>query len=860
MKRIALLFASALLSIAQIVPNRYIVEFSTEPAASVAIAKKSRFSMADGEIRTRQLEIRREHAVAEAAIGSLGGQVTHHFDTVLNGMAVTMSPEQAARVRQMPNVTRVSPVLKFKMHLDHAVNVHQISQAWKSLSNGRDGAGAGVKIAIFDSGIDITHPAFQGFATKVPDGFPKGTNNAELANTNNKVIVSRFYSDVQGQVTNTTGVACAAADSIQDCGHGTSVAMVAAGLSNDPQLPGVSPLVGVAPGAWLGNYKVHDDYGDVSFVNLLSALDDAVKDGMDVINYSAGGFIADSSEETTGPLPAAIQKTLDAGVLFVASAGNDGSVISLDSNGAPVLSRAATTMSTPAAVPAAIAVGANQNERFFYNAVTLAGMSPTLAILPTSQFGVVTGTVSGPVTDVAKIDGNGYGCNAFPANSLSNQIALIQRGPKDGTPCAFDTKLANAQNAGAVGAIVYNHTDGPILDFTWDAEFIYGGFGMLIDPSISSSLPMMFVSLGDGQALKSAVAANPGIQGVLDLDGQTPVPLPSNSLVDFSSIGPTPGGSVKPDLVAVGDSLLTADAVANNPGFPYFLGGGTSFSAPLVTGAVALLKSARPGLTAAQYKSLIVNSSAEFDSFVDGKVIAPQLGGAGMLNSVNSLANNIAASPTSLNFAVPKSSGSGSSSSSPAARDDQAAASTVSQTITLTNVGSASDSFTISVQAIGNGPAPTLDSSSFNLGAGASQAVKVSLDTTKLQPGQYQGFLLVTGTKSSVATRVPYWYAVAGSQSAAVQLLNYPQFSSTGNAETIYFRVTDAAGLPFEPAADPTVTSSNARARVTDVIPIGDVPGTFQADVVIGRADPSGVNTFTITADGVTYKVIVFVQ
>ena len=53
---------------------------------------------------------------------------------------------------------------------------------------------------------------------------------------------------------------------------------------------------------------------------------------------------------------------------------------------------------------------------------------------------------------------------------------------------------------------------------------------------------------------------------------------------------------------------------------------------------------------------------------------------------------------------------------------------------------------------------------------------------------------------------------------------------------------------------------SNARARVSNIQAVGDVPGTFQADLVMGRADVNGVNTFTITADGITQNVVIFIE
>src|ERR1700690_2765163 len=92
MNRIAIFLASAVILAAQSIPNRYIVVFETAPAASASIAKGLRYSAADKDVQALRTQIQTEHALAEAAINSLGGTVTHRFDTVLNGMAVTMTP------------------------------------------------------------------------------------------------------------------------------------------------------------------------------------------------------------------------------------------------------------------------------------------------------------------------------------------------------------------------------------------------------------------------------------------------------------------------------------------------------------------------------------------------------------------------------------------------------------------------------------------------------------------------------------------------------------------------------------------------------------------------------------------------
>src|SRR5262249_37654709 len=148
-----------------------------------------------------------------------------------------------------------------EMFLDHAVNVHKVTDAWKTITGGQAGAGAGIKVAILDSGIDTTHPAFQGFSATMPDGFPKVSSDAEKAHTNNKVIVVRDYTGSGG---------------LDMDGHGTGNAMVVAGLPYDPKLYGIGPFSGFAPGAFLGNYRVFDDQGRSSSSWVMKAMQDAV--------------------------------------------------------------------------------------------------------------------------------------------------------------------------------------------------------------------------------------------------------------------------------------------------------------------------------------------------------------------------------------------------------------------------------------------------------------------------------------------------------------------------------------------------------------------------------------------------------
>src|SRR5262249_5331247 len=152
MNRIVLL---SLMSIAaawaQPIPGRYIVEFDSAPAIAESAARGERFAANEARVIQRRAEIRAQHDSMERSIRALGGVVHNRYDTLINGMAVELSEEGAARLRQMPGVRGVYPDEVQHKYLDHAVNVHKVVDAWKAITGGQAGAGAGIKVGLIDS-------------------------------------------------------------------------------------------------------------------------------------------------------------------------------------------------------------------------------------------------------------------------------------------------------------------------------------------------------------------------------------------------------------------------------------------------------------------------------------------------------------------------------------------------------------------------------------------------------------------------------------------------------------------------------------------------------------------------------------
>lgn len=759
MKYLAGLFFITLISTGQIVRDHYIVELSTPPAGEFAARQhRSLKSMArDAQLQSHRRAIRQEQQRVRASIEQQGALVLDTFELLRNALVVRMNAQTAAAVAKMNGVTRIRPVRMYHPVLDRALPLEKVPDAWQQVG-GMDKAGAGVKIAIIDTGIDVTHPAFQGFTAPAPSGFPIVNKESDLVYTNNKVIVARSYTNPSNGRSYTA----------QDLdGHGTGVAMIAAGLTNTGPN---GTITGVAPQAWLGSYKVFPNSAGAPDSLIIRALEDAVADGMDILNLSLGGTPAPRPSDDL--LVSAVETAVAAGKVVTIAAGNDGDV--------------PNTIGSPGTTPSAISVGSSENDRTFAGSASVNGTA-YLAIPSDGQN--PSEPLSGTLVDVSQFDSSGEACSALPSGSLTGQIALILRGD-----CFFSDKLTNAAAAGAIAAIIYSRPENP------DAVAIAAG---------GIKLPAVMISNADGQQFKHA-AASSGTQVTIDF---TPHPFAVNParISGYSSRGPNPDLTVKPDMLAVGSNMSTATRTAAGS---YVVESGTSFSSPTVAGAAALLMNARPGLTADQYKSLLVNSAGVFST--DGTNPAPVLSaGTGLLNMTASLVSTIAVSPVSFSF------GSGSGTI------DQ------TRTLTITNVGTSADTFSISAQPLGNGPIPSISTNSVQLAPGASKSVQVEFAASGLTAGSYQGYLQVQGTQSPIAARIPYWYAVPTGVPAFVQVFNPPSTGRAGATVELDFRFLDASGLPVTDGVDSSVIAGGTVVSFeSDDI---DAPGLFIARVRLPR-------------------------
>jgi len=727
------LFSLAFLGAAE-APQRYALILKDPSVAEV------RKNATQALIENHRQKVEAAQASLRSELARQSFTVTGSVQNVLNAVFVVATPDQLAQLRSMPGVAAVRPLRRFHKSLDAAVPLLNGPGAW-ALVGGESRAGGGIKIAVIDTGIDQTHPAFQDNHLATPAGFPKCTVSSDCSNfTNKKVIVARSYVAQLAAGFGTNPAATSRPDdySARDLdGHGTAVAMCAAGETNTGP---AATITGMAPKAYLGNYKVFGSPEINPFTGgdiIILALEDALKDGMDIAELSLGtpAFSGPLDQGATcgltgsspcDPEAAAVENAVQSGMLVVVAAGNEGE------NGqyAPTLN----TIDSPGDAPSAIAVGGSTNSHTWGSGVKVSGAGvPSALQLIQGQFGdgpFLSGPLTAPLKDVGQISGDPLGCTSIPAGSLNGDFALIERGT-----CFFVDKVNNAQNAGAVGVIFW--------DPNTDTTDIPSGLA-------DTTIPAILIGVTGGNALKTFIDANPGHPVTLDPTlvaiAQTP-----NVIASFSSRGPSINGGLKPDVTAVGTDLYMAAERVDPNGDLYSPNGytaadGTSFATPLVAGAAALVKQKNPKLTALQLKSAVVNTAAQ--SLTDESGAASVLSaGAGLLNAQSAVSTNVTVVPATISFGF---------------LDQIASFPPPSQQLQIANSGSSAVNLTLTVApAVTDTKSQvTLGSSSVSLSPGQTTTVTVAVSgSSPTNAGAYSGFIVISG--GSQTLHVPYLY-VAG--------------------------------------------------------------------------------------------------
>ncbi|MDI1495180.1 MAG: peptidase S8/S53 subtilisin kexin sedolisin (vpr) [Cenarchaeum symbiont of Oopsacas minuta] len=398
--------------------------------------------------------------------------------------------------------------------------------------------GSGITVAIIDTGVDFTHP--------------------DLAD-----IGKRSSNDIDG--------------------HGTQViGIIAANGSLNGIVPGVSVL----------SYKISEDGIGVSAKKIISAIEKAIAEGVDVVNISLG------VNRTNANIDAVITRAAAAGVLIVSAAGNDGPKES--SIGSPGINPNSITVgATYNNVSSSIVASLNVNGEYF-NAAPMVG----------------TISLNAPIE--AEIVFGGYAKESdLQGTEYNGSIVLAERGsdiPKE--LIYFTEKEAAASNAGAIAIIVYNNVEGMFL-----GDLQHNNTDLEYKPNI------LIVSISREDGLKIKEYAEKKAIGRLDTF------LGIDTVTHFSSRGPVSPFYIKPDLVAPGAYINTTST-----GGGYEIASGTSFSAPHVTGVAIALLDKNPNLTPTDIRSIISTTADASSSSIYTE-------GSGRLNVTRAFMANMITTP-----------------------------------------------------------------------------------------------------------------------------------------------------------------------------------------------------------------------
>ena len=377
-------------------------------------------------------------------------------------------------------------------------------------------------------------------------------------------------------------------------GHGTQVTGI---IAADGQLKGIAPM------AEIFSYRVSSDGESVPSNLIIKAINQAVEDRVDIINISLGVNM------THNKIDEAVNNAINQGIVVVAAAGNSGPDKS--------------TIGSPAKNPNAITVGATYNNRDSSMVSTLEVEDTQFQVLPM----LGTDTISDPIS--AEIVFGKYSReNDFDGIDVRGKIVLAERGGE--TPdeiVFFSDKEIFASNNGAKGLIVYNNQPGIF-------------FGELIHEYVSEdyypTIPTVSMTREEGLELKTILESE--TSGTLNVFNHP------DFLATFSSRGPVSPFYLKPDLVAPGVFVETTSL-----GDTYSITSGTSYAAPHVSGAIALLLSQNPDLTHQEIKSKLITTS-ELVTDPYGNEFPMYVGGTGRINIEKAFNSELIILPPSLRF------------------------------------------------------------------------------------------------------------------------------------------------------------------------------------------------------------------
>lgn len=619
--------------------GRYIVMLKDKPLATysggvagipgTAVPKGKKLNTAGANSRKYDAHLRSKQRQAAVAKGV---RIDQSFTLAVNGFSAALSAEQAKALAGDKSVLAVVPDTLRKPDYSSTdfLGLPGPDGVWKQQFDGRDDAGKGVVVGVLDTGYSPDNPFFAGETVPTLSGTPKigepyhlqanviamrkangGTfvgdcvsgDRFDGTECNSKVISARFYDQAYKAVVPPDQRSPLELFSPLDVhGHGSHTASTAAGNSDVAQTAGgrdFGTSSGVAPAAKIAVYKVCWEGATPATTgclesDILKAIQDAILDGVDVVNFSISG----NNTTTIDAVSLAFLNAAAAGVFVATSAGNSGP-------GAGTVNHAGPWLTT---VAASTFDSSLRGTVELSNGAKFAGASVMSEEVAAKPIVLALAVKAATATDA---DAALCAPNALDPAKAAGKIVVCDRGliPRV-------DKSVEVKRAGGVGMVLVNLTPGSL-----DADL--------------HSVPTVHV--GD-PGVKDVVAANPGMTASLKATDTTGAPLPPvPQIADFSSRGPTlasNGDLLKPDVTAPGVAVLAAVSPIGFNGEKFGFMSGTSMAAPHIAGSGALLLGKYPHWSPASVKSAIMTTAYDLVDADGAKTHDVFAQGAGHVNPV----------------------------------------------------------------------------------------------------------------------------------------------------------------------------------------------------------------------------------
>ncbi|MDQ5840718.1 MAG: S8 family peptidase, partial [Chloroflexota bacterium] len=555
---------------------------STKPARGKKVdagsVKAKRYA---GYLKSKGSAVRAKHGDPAAL---------HSYSVTFPGFSANLTANQAFAMTSDPDVVAVTKDKMFQVdattrRTTDFLGLEKKNGIWDKLGGTkRNGAGSGVIIGVVDSGIWPESKSFASLKgpTTIPDwkgGCVAGEDNSFPTNLcNDKLIGAQYFVDGFGRANVSKKDFLSPRDG---SGHGSHTASTAAGdFGPRAVMPGGTDLgvvSGVAPAARVATYKVCWEgvkEGGCTGADLTAAIDRAVADGVDVINYSIGG----ATEATYfDPTEMAFMNAAQAGVFVAASAGNSGP-------GTSTLDHPSPWLTTVAASTYSI----NESTVVFGNGLRRVGVSTTAGLPVSPLVDSVVVKKAGAVDKDASLCFTG----SLDPVKVKGKVVLCDRGVNP----RIDKSL-EVQTAGGLGMVLLNPSQ-------------QGGNG---DFHFVPTIHLEFVDKASYDAIHTfarTAGATAEILAGVNTGSTTQVP----EVASFSSRGPSKratGDVLKPDISAPGVDVLAAVAPASNHTRTYDFMSGTSMAAPHIAGIAALIKEQHPSWSPMAIKSALMTTARD---------------------------------------------------------------------------------------------------------------------------------------------------------------------------------------------------------------------------------------------------------